>query len=281
MRPSALLLPILLLLPLAPASSAEAPIDWVLAEVVVPVETRRYDISFGVQGMGPEGALIVGRGYDLGGASRDIRITSYEGAQGGTSATSFVTGVGPVSTSIEVTRATSGAFGVGAALGVSGLAREGDTIRFLLFLPGASITSWFAALEIDGVTHPAAVTTGSGSTLVRIAEPGLGVGLETPEGMLPARAAGLTRVTHEVPAGVVGSLQLFQCEEGTECESSWTSPGGETSVVTHTRGPNWAGASGYPVFAGEAGAWTFSWRGASDSGIIAGYAPVGDAWRAW
>lgn len=282
-RLSALLLAALPLLPLAPASGAADPIDWVLAEVAMPAETDQYDIWFGVQGEGPHGPLIVGRGYQLGEWYRDVEVSSYEGAQGGTTGERYVASVGPVTRTLEITRPTAGGFGVGAALGVHGHAMPGETIRFLLFVPGARVTGWFAELEVDGVSYPATVTTGSGSGVVRVAEAGMGVGLETPPGALPlpAHSFGLNTLAREVPAGAIGALQIFHCAEGTECESSWSSPDGRSASVEHTRGPHWAGASGESVFTGPAGAWTFSWEGFSDSGIVAAYAPVGEAWRDW
>lgn len=261
-----------------PAAAADETFDWVLGEVRVPAGT--LGLSLGVLMYGRSDAdhipvamvfALPDSGWPFNGISfeQPLDVSRHQGVAAGFS----VRGISEhVSVGVDHATATYGASaGIGFAEAWTTIDR---TFYFLVLAPRIGATSHFTYASIGGVEQPIVVTTGSGSTAVKMSDITSGYGAT-----VSPVSTGSGWATKEIPTGIVGAM-TWNCIG--HCDAAWHSPDGRSApwntagvpLVSFSHGTNQGGG-----FSGPAGTWQWDWAGVTEGEAIALYAPIGDAWQ--
>ncbi|MDP9072793.1 MAG: hypothetical protein M3N98_01240 [Actinomycetota bacterium] len=217
---------------------------------------------------------VIGEGFAASGSPfRDVFAFSFGGAR----------------KSIATTRQAGGADFTVVPAGPGGTIKGGSNVTLdqlgpggaaviLEFLPYGAVTECSVLAHVATGTIGISITTGTGSSLLRPADPADG-GVAAEALVVAAGSA-----THSVtsPTGLVGA-GMFECN----CSESWASPDGRSGSFQETSTPSGGSAVGNFIFAGPPGPWSWTWSGEAGGGSsfgtpgephLAAWAPIGNDW---
>lgn len=251
---------------LAPAAHAMGdPFDWLVISFDLPEGAHAFSVWMGIEGESeaarlPSAAILALRGAVGGFAYERDENASYVATSGT---------VGPARVWITPPERREDANV--QAFSLWSPDSDATTVRTLFLSPGLEGRRWSVTVVDDVRPGPVPVDVVAGSGSRAVALTGLDAGLALSAGDASAGSGGASRT---VDVAIAGTL-TFECAMG-PCESTWTSPTGDTGTLSADGYGYARSAYGRDAFAGPAGAWSFAWQGAQWGDSVALYAPLAD-----